>query len=114
MQGRKGRMAKRFKSIKIYEESYGYLIALKAEAEAETRKNYTLAEAFHALVKSSYDNMLKAKSGRRPADPYSHLLSSASSHIQATNTFSVMSLSTRSCHGYYHKAINNFSCRRKP
>jgi hypothetical protein len=71
MQGRKGRMAKRFKSIKIYEESYGYLIALKAEAEAETRKNYTLAEAFHALVKSSYDNMLKAKSGRRPADPYS-------------------------------------------
>src|SRR5579875_1044531 len=71
MQGRKGRMAKRFKSIKIYEESYGYLITLKAEDEAETRKNYTLAEAFHALVKSSYDNMLKAKSGRRPADPYS-------------------------------------------
>src|SRR5579875_3468340 len=70
MQGRKGRMAKRFKSIKIYEESYGYLIALKAEAEAETRKNYTLAEAFHALVKSSYDNMLKAKSGRRPAAPF--------------------------------------------
>src|SRR5579875_1874536 len=71
MQGRKGRMAKRFKSIKIYEESYGYLIALKAEAEAETRKNYTLAEAFHALVKSSYDNMLKAKLGRRTAEPYS-------------------------------------------
>src|SRR5579875_2884979 len=71
MQGRKGRMAKRFKSIKIYEASYGYLIALKAEAEAETRKNYTLAEAFHALVKSSYDNMQKAKSGRRPADPFS-------------------------------------------
>jgi len=54
-------MGKKFKSIKVYEESYKYLIAMKAQAEYQTKTNYSIAQAFDALVKASYENMKKNK-----------------------------------------------------